>query len=355
MLNCFLLAIQRTAISAVFCLSFFYIAAQDQPKKSAPLFSSDSMLHIQLKGQVKQLLRDRDNDNQYHDVLLIHGQDSIPLKARTRGKFRKNPENCSMPPLLLNFPKSAIPKQSVFAKQDKLKLVLPCLQGSYVVREYLAYKAYEIVAPVAFQTRLVSITINDESLSGKTKQPFIGFLIEADEALAKRIGCMPMKDAKLTAVSTQAESYFSMVLFQFMIGNTDWSVDFEHNILLAGKPNERPYVVPFDFDQSGLVDAPYATPSPELPIQTVQDRLYRGVCHSEWPVFMKVAKRFLEKETVIRAIFTNAEGVDGSFKKMTSQYLDLFFEELRSEKNVAAIFASNCNAEQKKLIKNFVY
>lgn len=355
MLNCFLLAIQRTALSAVFCLSFFCSAAQEQPKKPAPLFSSDSILHIQLKGQVKQLLKDRDDNNQYHDLLLIHEQDSIQLKARTRGKFRKNPENCGLPPLLLNFPKSAIPKQSVFAKQDKLKLVLPCQQGNYVVREYVAYKAYEIVAPVAFQTRLVHITPDDEALSGKNKQPLTGFLIEADEALAKRVGCMPMKDAKLTAISTQAESYFTMVLFQYMIGNTDWSVDFEHNILLIGKPAERPIVVPFDFDQSGLVDAPYAVPSPELPIQSVQDRLYRGVCHPEWPVFMKVAKRFLEKEVAIRAIFANAEGVDGSFKKMTSQYLDLFFEELRSEKNLAAIFASNCNAEQKKLIKNFVY
>lgn len=345
--------IQRTGIAALFMMMTGMLPAQPVAKKTTALFASDSSISIQLIGNIKALLKDRGDSSSYHETRLMYNNDTIVIKAKTRGKFRKDANNCMLPPLLLNLPKDALDKNSLFYKQNKLKLVLPCKQGNYVAREELVYKAYALVAPIAFQTRLVTVLLTDKDIPAKLNAPLTGILIEDDEALAKRFSLMPVEEAKLTPINVAADSYFSMVLFQYMIGNTDWSVEYEHNIALVGKPAQRPYVVPFDFDQCGLVDAPYASPPQELPIQTVHERLYRGICHPEWPVFVQVVQRFLQQEKNIRAVFAESKSVDAAFKKMTSQYLDDFFAQLKQEKTMAAIFASNCNAEQRRLIKDF--
>ncbi len=59
-----------------------------------------------------------------------------------------------------------------------------------------------------------------------------------------------------------------MTLFQYMVGNTDWSAVRSgpddrccHNVaVFSGDGGASNSVVPFDFDQAGLVDAPYAVP-----------------------------------------------------------------------------------------------
>ncbi|HXL54776.1 MAG TPA: hypothetical protein VN958_00880, partial [Chitinophagaceae bacterium] len=71
------------------------------------LFNNDTILHFKLAGKLRELFRDRDDDAVYHPMLLQYknndsGLISIPLKIKTRGNFRRNPENCFMPPLLLN-------------------------------------------------------------------------------------------------------------------------------------------------------------------------------------------------------------------------------------------------------------
>jgi hypothetical protein len=39
--------------------------------------------------------------------------------------------------------------------------------------------------------------------------------------------------------------------------------------------------VPYDFDFAGLVDAEYATVSPQLAIRSVRQRVFRGVCRPD--------------------------------------------------------------------------
>jgi hypothetical protein len=72
-----------------------------------------------------------------------------------------------------------------------------------------------------------------------------------------------------------------VALFQYMIGNTDWSIVRERNVtLLLGEDGyQRP--LPFDFDMSGLVNAHYAGPAPGLPIDDVTERFYLGFCDPE--------------------------------------------------------------------------
>ena len=47
---------------------------------------------------------------------------------------------------------------------------------------------------------------------------------------------------------------------------------------MAAAPGALLAPVPYDFDFSGLVDAPYAGPPEGIPVETVRDRIYRGYC-----------------------------------------------------------------------------
>ena len=70
-----------------------------------------------------------------------------------------------------------------------------------------------------------------------------------------------------------------VAIFQYMIGNTDFGVSANHNIILmqsAKDSTAKPIVVPYDFDYAGFVDAYYAVPNEGLPIENVRQRLYRG-------------------------------------------------------------------------------
>ena len=70
-----------------------------------------------------------------------------------------------------------------------------------------------------------------------------------------------------------------------MIGNTDFSPvagppgeDCCHNYVLFKGEGANITPVPYDFDQSGFVDAPYANPNPRFKIRSVKQRVYRGRC-----------------------------------------------------------------------------
>ena len=61
-----------------------------------------------------------------------------------------------------------------------------------------------------------------------------------------------------------------VALFEYMIGNLDWSVPVRHNIkLIVPKEdsNAIAFPVPYDFDYSGLVKTDYAIPPPELELR----------------------------------------------------------------------------------------
>ena len=49
--------------------------------------------------------------------------------------------------------------------------------------------------------------------------------------------------------------------FEYMIGNTDWSVEYLQNIKLATvDSNSAPITIPYDFDHAGIVNT--LTPCP---------------------------------------------------------------------------------------------
>src|SRR6478609_4840754 len=174
------------------CSPLFAITAtgQNSAASRSGLFDSDEVLNITLSGPIRELVRDKSDDAKYHPITLSYKSDEgstipIPIKVRTRGHFRRTQGGCSYPPLMLNFSKEDTPRESIFYKQDKMKLVTPCRDEKYVVREYLVYKLSNLVTSKSFRARLVKVVYADIE-RGKNSDSLFGILLEEEEQMAKR-------------------------------------------------------------------------------------------------------------------------------------------------------------------------
>jgi hypothetical protein len=251
----------------------------------------------------------------------------VPLKVRTRGRFRLQTNICSFPPLRLNFQEGK-PAGTVFDGQDKLKLVTHCHdRDSFVqnvLEEYLAYRIYNQLTDRSFRVRLAEITYVDTS--GKN-DPLtrMAFLIEDEEALASRLGGMALDIPGARATAFEPLETGAMFLFQYMIGNIDWSTANSQNLEVIRVGTDH-YAVPYDFDWSGLVDAPYAGPSPltERRHESVRERLYLGVC---WDAidYPAVFELFQEKRPLVFQAIREVPFLTESNVRIASDYIEEFY------------------------------
>ena len=100
-----------------------------------------------------------------------------------------------------------------------------------------------------------------------------------------------------------------MMLFEYMIGNTDMSIWALHNVRLVQKPNRTLLAVPYDFDLSGFVHAPYAMPDRRLGLRSVVDRMYRGPCRTT-DEFEAAAAPFRAKQTEMLALIDSMQDLE---------------------------------------------
>ncbi len=309
--------------------------------QSSSLFDSEQTLDISLSGDVRALLNDRGDDPQYHNFILYAQDYHIPVKVKTRGHFRKMPANCKYPPLLLNFDKTVTP-HSIFFGQDKLKLVTPCQGDEYVVNEYLVYKLYHLISTKSFRTRPLSLTLND-TIKNKTSESLFAFVIEEEEQMAIRNQSITRAVQGLRPESTQQEDFLKMAVFQYMIGNTDWSVQYQQNIkLIAADSSSLPTAVPYDFDHAGIVRAPYAKPAPELQMRSTLQRRYRGYCMPDMTQFAQIFTVFNELKENFYAIYNSNALLSSAYKKLTLKYLDDFYETINDPAKAAEAFSYPC-------------
>jgi hypothetical protein len=181
-------------------------------------------------------------------------------------------------------------KDTVFAGQKKLKIVTQCRSGAsyldFLRHEYGVYKAYNVVAEPSFRVRMLSITFRD-SENKRDDYVQVAFFVESVKEVARRLDMEPVKLNKIPPFHLDAANSSIYELFQFLIANTDWSKTKgpgEEECCHNGKALRVPgtdtnwVVLPYDFDQAGLINVPYARPHERLPIHRVTQRLYRGRC-----------------------------------------------------------------------------
>lgn len=314
---------------------------------SYDLFESEEILDITLSGNMKELMNDRGEVSQNHAFKLTYsdevtGIDSIDLLIKTRGHFRKLKENCTYPPIQLNFTESKMSPTSYFHKQGKMKLVTPCKDDKYVIREYLAYKIYNLVTEKSFRARLVRITFHDNVRNTKT-EPMFGFILESEEKMAERNESNSYERMRIKPEHTQREPFLKMAVFEYLIGNTDWSVQYLQNIkLLLTDDSGIPHTVPYDFDHAGIVGAPYAKPAEQLLMTSVKQRRYRGFCIEDMSEFDEVFALYNSLKPDIYKIYTENLLLDEKSLKSTLKFLDEFFEIINKPKKSNRDFTYPC-------------
>jgi hypothetical protein len=298
------------------------------------LFSVQTPLQISLKFSMNEI-RDSRKDSVYINHLLYYRRtsglmDSLPIQLKGRGNFRF--KQCYFPPLGIKIKKDDA-KGTVFQGNKKLKLVISCNNGEssnmLILKEFLCYKLYEEISPYAFHTRLTDIELIERLRKSDKKYQLKGILIEDINNTAARLGAKILNKVNISPSALDDTSALRFELFQFMISNTDWSAVYQHNAKLISVPPEKFVSLIYDFDMSGLVNAPYAIVSEingeQLAQSHVTDRLYRGYCH-EPQVMEYVRKEYLSKQAVLMTIPDQLKGQlsDKEIKEIKN-YMNGFF------------------------------
>lgn len=337
------------------CQNFFCISVGAQAGNAAlklattnDLFDSDEILELTLSGNVNAVLKDRGTGSKYHPLTLLYkpkdGEEiSFPVDVKTRGHFRRLKSNCVYPPLLINFSKSELLKTSVFRDQDKLKLVMPCMGDEYIVREWLVYKIYNLVTPQSFKCRLVKVKLANAD-SKKTPTSFYGLLLEEEKQMAKR-NQQVIVTKKFRPDQTYEDAFLKMAAFEYMIGNTDWSIEFLQNIKLIAEDTNAilPVPVPYDFDHAGIVNTPYAMPQEDLLLTSIKERRYRGYCVRDLKVFDSTIALFNALKDEIYSTYTNCSLLSKAYIKSTLKYLDDFYYTINNSGAMKRAFTYPCD------------
>jgi hypothetical protein len=271
---------------------------------SDTFFTSQTPLKIALAVSLKDVEKSR-KDSDYLKQLLFYQRsdntmDSIKVGIKERGNFRSR--ECYFPPLWIKIkPKDA--KGTPFEGNRRLKLVLPCYdrnnKNDLILKEFLCYKLFEEVTPYSFQTRLAEVDLSVLKKNSRSSSELKGIFIEDINRIAKRMDARVLKDLKIHPKALDDTVAARFELFQFMISNTDWSTVHQHNTKLIVQGPNKYISIMYDFDMSGLVDAPYSVVSvingEKLPVEHVTERLYRGFCRDP-DVVEFVRQEYISKE-----------------------------------------------------------
>ena len=327
-------------------IDIFY-KIHDTLGKQPGLFETDELLELSLRFDISTFKRKKSNE-EYLPALLtcyINETDSISKEVSIRARGQRRLEICSFPPIRINFKKSDS-RNDEFSNIDKIKVVTHCEPGHqiYTLKEYLTYKLYSVLTDYSYKVRLAKINYINTS---KISKPVIeyAFFIEPAEMLAKRVKGIEVKVGKLTQKNIKPEAMDRMAIFNYMIGNTDWSVPIFHNVtVFSQSQSEDPslgLIVPYDFDYSGLINADYAVPFEGLNLKSVLDRRYLGVCRSQ-EVYKNRLKEFSEKKDELYKVINDFPYLNAKVKKEMILYLNGFLKYLDKPNSFSNKFLNEC-------------
>lgn len=343
------------------CLMALLCMAASRAAAEGRLFSDAQPLRIGISAPFKALIAaSKSKTDPYPATLTVTEgagpAQSLHIQMRARGMSRRTLGYCRIPPLQLAFGDKATLKGTPFQGQRKLKLVDYCRDESdyeqRIVLEYLAYRLYNIITPMSFRVRGADVTYREgDKDAGVTR---FGYLIENLDDLADRnhLPTLTLASHQITAGQFDAKAAARATLFEFMIGNLDWDLlavtpglECCHNSRFIAARTSAPLtgVVPvvYDFDSSGFVDAPYAGPPPDLPVNSVTERLYRGYCASNDEIPSVVAE-FRAHRAEMTALVNGEPRLNQRFRAKAARFLDGFFAVLDDPARVQNQILKRC-------------
>ena len=329
-------------------------SAAKEPYKPPRIFRTDEPLWVSLSADFKKtVFKDTDSmsTKQYPAVLRYVSEAgdtaSLDVQLSTRGHFRLR--TCDFVPIKVHFDKEKS-KGSPFAGEGALKLGTHCknndqfVQNTYV--EWAINKMYDMLSPLSLKARLSQVTWMDPKDPKFTvTQPGIWFQDEDD--LAKEVGGKIVMQTGATGGSMEPKQMAINDIFQYMIGNTDFSVWALHNYrIMAMDTSANWFAFAYDFDWAGLVDAPYAAPDAQLQIKynvtRVTDRLYRSVVCYPPEILNGTIDLFKAKKDSIYGTLRNIKDLKPNRLKNAEGFLDKFYKELDDPKAIRRNFEEPC-------------
>ncbi|MEO6720390.1 MAG: hypothetical protein ABIN67_08485 [Ferruginibacter sp.] len=319
-----------SALLLICCISVFQVAnAQSSSKDRVAFFNDTSVLNVDIITNTGRFFTSNTKGYKMPGIIVANPTGETPTQERVqlqvRGKSRR--ELCHLLPLKLIFKDSTAHTKFPF---KSVKLVNQCYASKdgkrYLLKEFLVYKLYNLITEQSFRVRLLTVNYKDSS-GRKNTITAHGFLLEDVKDLAKRNNCKEWTKSKLRPESTHRRQMTMVALFQYMIGNTDWGVSENHNTNLIQYKDDsmsRPMVVPYDFDNAGIVNTSYAVPDERLGIKNVTERVYRGFPRT-MEELSEVLNIFQQQKEKIYAAVNGFNLLDSRSRHDMIKYLDEFY------------------------------
>lgn len=332
---------------ALFNLSFLWIVALFNPFQLSSLAAQGSATMsvfdyltaqegaaMTLELDLTDLVNSKKTNQYFPASLQTEGGQMFGIEVRPRGKYRR--KICDVPPMKLKFSKKELRKAGLDTLNE-IKLVVPCFDSpeseALLLREYVAYRMFERLDPAySVRARLVKITFRDRHIE-QTKVPVYALLVEHSEQVAARLDGDIVEYYNTPVDSIHTGQAALNAMFQYMIGNTDWGISDIRNVYFL-KPHDgsKIRIIPFDFDFSGLVNAPYAVPSSQTGLRTVRDRLLQA--EGIPPVAIQQAAELLRNTQASLLELCDATFLPEKCKTDMESYIKRFFDAIGDKEKI---------------------
>lgn len=337
---------------AAVLIGLFLAATASAQTGEKPLFARDEILRLTISGPITSMAQPGAKTRPPRNaVLSVAGPapETHAIWLSPRGITRLKRDVCQFPPLRVRFQQTPGPGL-VFSGQKQLKLVTHCRSPAafqqHLLLEYAAYRLYNLLTPASFRARLAMIDY--VSQDNRPVASRLGFFIEEIEDVAARNGMRRAATGDSVPVSqlSSADSV-RVALFQYLIGNMDWSIRAGpagerccHNsrLLVGAGRGTKLVPAPYDFDYSGLVNAPYAVaPDGESDVRV---RRYQGYCaHNAEALAFAATMR--AQRTQLVAVLSGIP-LEESVRRKAAAYLEGFFSDIADDQRIASRLFKTC-------------
>ena len=337
----------RKIVCIIVVLSLHHIICGQAPVNRQQFFLDESVIEVTLITDIKKLRTEKKVPAwQPINIVMRFSDTSIireEIRVQPRGEFRKI--NCDIASLMLDFKNPGSP---MLSDLKKLKLVGGC-RGSaadeeLLLKEYLIYKIYNFLTNMSFRTRLMHVTYKDSKEKIKSYTQY-AFLIEDIKDVCKRNNCVEPNKKTFKPGVTNRQQKTLVCMFQYMIGNTDWSLPNFHNIKMIVPKTDTlapPYLIPYDFDYTGLVNAHYAVPQEQFGNTSLKERVYRGEARNTVEL-QQVIDIFKEKRERIIYFINDFSLLGARAKRDIIAYLEEFYKTINNKGSLKTIFNAQKN------------
>jgi hypothetical protein len=298
---------------------------------------------------------ERQGERTYHAARLVYRsitgrRVALEIEVKILGRSRARSEVCVFTPLELRFDPVSV-EGTIFAGQHELRMYTHCRPNREAEQrnllEYLVYRTLNLLTDLSYRARLAHVTYIDTDRRRRALTRY-AFFAEREGAMAARNGWQTLELPRVLPSQLEPNQLSVVEVFQYMVGNTDWSV-LEgptgtaccHNTQLIGRAGTPVIPVPYDFDATGVVDAPSATPDRALGIRSVRTRLYRGICrHAGY--LDQTLDVFRLRKGAIYSLYREQEGLNQRRRQRALTYFDEFYATIDDPERLRRELSDRC-------------